>query len=586
MSDYDIITKVSVIREGGKMKEHNAEHNIEIKILTLLCGIFWIFQSVGETNYIIFAGVFSALMIATNFLSKKVKRQFNYYIIAGYVQCISFWLMILFKTWKENKAIHLQNVRIALVIFFVVFICGILPIMLTKKNVIATKFQNVSMKAWILTAMFAGYILRQVQVFTTSVLELQNDIGTFSDESLGHLGYIYKIYKHTTLPQGNPMEQYQYYQPPFSHIVMGIWAKINRLFGIKEEIIAENLQVLALFFSTMILIVAYKIMREITKSEKGILVGILGIAFFPYLLEYAGAVNNDTPSTLLGLMTILYMIRWYKNPKWKNIVICALAIGCGMMTKLSVVMLAPPMACVFIYKLIKDKTNLLFYIKQYLAFGFISIPLGVWFPIKNLVLHQVPLNYVPPIGWEQGQYMGNIYTVSQRLFEITWAQLKPLCLPQMRSAEDFTYNIGIMFTKYCAFGETRYFPMTQWSKFIGTLMYVMILVFCIFAIALLVVWLKKSKTGRAVEFLLLGSTGMLLLSYVKFCFEYPSVCTANVRYVLISIVLIFCMMAAGIGEVKKNSAAGNIMVRNILKCILTAYVCINTVGLFSLLYNL
>ena len=454
---------------------------------------------------------------------------------------------MVFGILKENKAVHLENVRITLVIFLVLMICIILPIWMAKKKVVMSKIQTVKMQNWIWAAMLAGYILRQFQVFLTNVMQQQNDIGTFSEGSLGHLGYIYKIYKHTALPEGNPMEQYQYYQPPFSHIVMGIWAKINGLFGMTEEVIAENLQVLALFFSTMILVIAYKIMKEITKSQKGILAGILVIAFFPYLLEYAGAVNNDTLSTLLGLVTVLYMIRWYKGPSWKNIIICALAIGCGMMAKLSVVMLAPAMACVFVYKIIKNKTNLLFYIKQYLVFGVLSIPLGIWFPIKNLILYKVPLNYVPVIGWEQGQYMGNIYTVPQRLFEVTWAQLKPLWLPQMRGTEEFTYNIGVLFTKYCAFGETRYFPTTQWSKFIGTLMYIMILVLFIFAIALFIVWLRKANCGKVIKFLLLGSSGMVLLSYVKFCFDYPSVCTASVRYVLIIIFFIFSMLASCIG---------------------------------------
>ncbi|MCI9127264.1 MAG: glycosyltransferase family 39 protein [Eubacterium sp.] len=562
------------------------EHNIETRILLLLCTIFWVFQSLGETQRVVWAGVFSALMIATMLLSNQTREQFRYYIIAGYVQCISFWMMMVFGILKENQAVHLANVRIALVIFSVLLICIILPFWMAKKKVMTIKIQKVEIKGWIYTAMLAGYILRQFQVFVTNVMQQQNDIGTFSERSLGHLGYIYKIYKHTALPDGNPMQQYQYYQPPFSHIVMGIWAKINSLFGMTEEVIAENLQVLALFFSTMILIVAYKIMKEVTKSQKGILAGILVIAFFPYLLEYAGAVNNDTLSTLLGLVTVLYMIRWYKNSQWKDIIICALAIGCGMMAKLSVAMLAPAMACVFLYKMIKNKSSFLFFIKQYLTFGVISIPLGIWFPVKNLILYNVPLNFVPVIGWEQGQYMGNLYTVPQRLFEVTWSQLKPLWLSQMRGTEEFTYNIGVMFTKYCAFGETRYFPTTQWSKFIGTLMYVMILLLFVFAIALVVAWLRKAKCGKVIKFLLLGSAGMVLVSYVKFCFDYPSVCTANVRYVLVSIVLIFCMMAAGIGQMKNTAGQGNMIVRNIFKCFLAAYVCINTIGLLSLLYNL
>lgn len=72
------------------------EHNIETRILLLLCTIFWVFQSLGETQRVVWAGVFSALMIATMLLSNQTREQFRYYIIAGYVQCISFWMMMVF----------------------------------------------------------------------------------------------------------------------------------------------------------------------------------------------------------------------------------------------------------------------------------------------------------------------------------------------------------------------------------------------------------------------------------------------------------------------------------------------------------
>lgn len=560
--------------------------NIEIKILSFLCLVFWIFQSIGEEKQIVMAGLYGVLLITTTFMPDKIRERFGLYIKAGYVQCISFFVMMLFETLKLKQGVHLDNVRITMGVIVVVFLCVGLPILITKKKYFSAELKGWGTQNRIWTAMLAGYILRQFQVFITTVMQQQNDIGTFSEGSLGHLGYIYKIYKHTALPTGNPMEQYQYYQPPLSHIVMGFWAKFNAFFGMAEETIAENLQVLALFFSTMIIVVTYKIMKEITKSREGILTGILLISFFPYLLEYAGAVNNDTLSTLLCLVAVLYMIRWYKNPRWSAIILCAISLGCAMMAKASVVMVAPAMACVFIYKMIKNKTNLLYYIKQYLVFGIVSIPLGVWFPVKNLILYQVPLNYVPVIGLEQGQFMGGLYTLWERLFQVTWAQLKPLYLPQMRGAEDFTYNIGVLFTKYCAFGETTYFPTTQWSKFIGTLMYVWILLLVVFAIALIVVWIRKTSIGNVIKFFILGSAGMILISYVKFCFDYPSVCTASVRYVLVSVVLVFCMMAAGIGQLKKDSTTKNVLLRNIFKCFLGAYVCINTAGLFSLLYNL
>lgn len=181
MSDCVIMITIKKVEKRRKMKEQN----IETKILLLLCMTFWVFQSVGETQRMVVAGIFSMVMIATTFLSNKTREQYHCYIIAGFVQCISFWMMMVFEILKENKAVNLINVRIALVIFFVLFICIILPVWMTKKKLVAEKIQRVGMKYWIGAAMLAGYILRQFQVFLTSVVQQQNDIGTFSEGSLG-----------------------------------------------------------------------------------------------------------------------------------------------------------------------------------------------------------------------------------------------------------------------------------------------------------------------------------------------------------------------------------------------------------------
>lgn len=560
------------------------KRNLEVKILLYLCLIFWIFQSIDDSIRLAFMLFFGGLLFITVIFANRVKINIKPYIFAGYIQWVALFALMVFSYIKAEAKINLNVVRISAVVLIILSICVFIPLCIMKKKQIAAFYKKIDGTKSVYAVMFAGFLLRQFQIFNTLVTQLQNDCGSFNDGSMGHLGYIYKVYKHTELPKGNPMEQYQFYQPPLNHIVMGVWAKINGLFGLSEEVIAENLQVLALFFSTMIIIVAYKIMKEFTNNKKGIFTAVVLVSFFPYMLEYAGAINNDTLCTLLSLMTVLYMIRWYKKSSWKNILLSGLCIGLAMMTKVSAVMLAPAMAFVFIYKLIREKTNWLYYIKQYLAFGIVSIPLGIWFPLKNLILYHVPLNFVPVIGPEQGQYMGGMYSVFDRLFKVTWDQLYPLFLPQMRTMKEFTYNIWIMLTKYCAFGETRYFSTTQYAKFIGAIMYLLILILVVFAVMLFIIWIKKSKKPKAFKGFISAGILLFLISYIKFCFDYPCVCTASVRYVLVSVVLIFCVMGAGV-EYVKNSR-NTMILRNIFKCFLTAYVVVNTLGLISLVYNI
>ena len=53
---------------------------------------------------------------------------------------------------------------------------------------------------------------------------------------------------------------------------------------------------------------------------------------------------------LLMLISVLYLIKWYKNPTYKNISIQAISIGLAGMTKTSVLVMAIPIIFVYMKK--------------------------------------------------------------------------------------------------------------------------------------------------------------------------------------------------------------------------------------------
>ena len=76
------------------------------------------------------------------------------------------------------------------------------------------------------------------------------------------------------------------------------------------------------------------------------------------------------------LLTLLFALRWYEEPKLRRILPIAFSIGLGMMAKLSAWMTAPAVALLFLIVLIRDRKSWKSFLAQFVLFGLICIPLA------------------------------------------------------------------------------------------------------------------------------------------------------------------------------------------------------------------
>ena len=174
----------------------------------------------------------------------------------------------------------------------------------------------------------------------------QHDIGVIG--SSGHLDYIYTIVKTGILPTSNSE---QLYHPPFYYYISAILFKIATLFYDNNDFAFNAVRLVPCIASCATMIVSYKIFRNLKLSKPAILIATTIVCLHPAFIYLAGSINNDMLSIFFGAVTILYTIKWYFDQSFKNIILLALALGLGMMTKLSVVMIAPVIAVVFLYVL-------------------------------------------------------------------------------------------------------------------------------------------------------------------------------------------------------------------------------------------
>lgn len=436
-------------------------------------------------------------------------------------------------------------------------------------SLIVAYFNKLSFTKLIAVIILIGIIMRLGYMLYTSYDLRQHDLGEI--DSPGHLGYIYTIFKTWQLPSSNSQ---QFYHPPLFHIFGAIAMKISSIFTSDETTLLNSIRLIPCLASTFTLIVSYKILKNLHFSKKAIILALSIVAVHPTFIILSASINNDMLSIFFLSLTILYLIKWYNNKCIKNIVLMALALGLGMMTKLSVVLMAPVIALVFIYAFMKkkrkDKGNLL---SQYLIFGAVSVPLGLWYSIRNFLLFNQSLGYVLKLSTRLQMYLGEKSLVS-RFFSFPIAELTKNIFPNVES----DYNIIVYMIKSSLFGEWSYKGYEIPAIFLTVTSMILILISLISMVY--VFMLGKDKKMRFAKWVL----GLIFLiqiaSYIKFNIDYPFGCTMDFRYIVITIFTGAAFIAAAYDILsKRHKHLSNIIF--IILCLLILLFAVSSIWFYT-----
>lgn len=389
--------------------------------------------------------------------------------------------------------------------------------------------------------LLAGVCIRVVYVVLMQVHLYQNDAGTLAPNYGGHLGYIYHFYSRGTLPTTDPRFFEQFYHPPLHHMLAAAWLKLNNLFGKRAGGIDELLQSLTLFYSCCTLGFLNKIGIKLKMSCRGRCIAMGFASFLPFGIMMAGAINNDGLMLLFDVMAIYFTLKWLDEPVMKNILFMAVTIGCAMMSKLSGGLIVPAVVIVMLMKLWQERRRIKTYLVQFLCFVLVVLPLGLWSPIKNLIQFGVPITYEPQVRENAVQYIGD-YSIAQRLFG-TAGQFNHLYVGVDKFKADISYNIPISIVKYLTFGDGTYYLQNNIVKHLSIWVFYLTMVLLVLAMVGTVIWLFKREAELHARLLILFSTLTVIISHLKFCFDYPSVSAMHVRYIMLPV--FFCVLGIG-----------------------------------------
>lgn len=395
--------------------------------------------------------------------------------------------------------------------------CALAPFAVWTAGCVFLKIKKVlNTRHLIAAVMLLAIAVRVYYILATPWNHRQHDVFVF--ETQGHAGYIYTMMKTGKLPETNIG---LFYHPPLHPYIMSVAGNfLSKAINTTEQVF-ETLQLLPAYYSLMCGYVFLKMLGVFKIRQSTKLLFFTAFVLHPSLIIFSGSINNDILCLLLTMCAVLYLMRFWERQSFKNAVLMGLFLGLAMMTKVSAVTIAPVIAVIFIIRLIKpteDRTRKSVLVNE-LCFGAVSIPLGMWYPVRNLIKFDQPFGYVMPIGKDHALYCGD-KSFFNRYIALPLRQLfeNPYCMPE----DD--YNIPIYTIKCSVFGEYS-FAFSKWTAILLLVLNCLAIAFCIAA----AVYTLRKKNPHGV--ILISVSIISVLFFGWFNLQYPNGCSMDFRYI-------------------------------------------------------
>lgn len=405
--------------------------------------------------------------------------------------------------------IESTNIRIiaAIVIAFIVILDVVTIIKEYKKD------KKINYLKITIGIFLIGVVLRTAYIQYTPVYKRQHDFEM-------HIAYIQKVYDTGALPKEN--NSIFYHQPLF-HILSVMFLRVNTIMGVEVEQASEGLQILTAIYSTLTMLVSYYILKELNMKDICKIPIMAILAVHPTFIILAGSVNNDGLVNLFYSLAILYLIKWYKSSDIKTIIKLAFATGLAALSKISGTILALPIMYIFIAKLVEERKQNLEWIKiikkysmQFSVFGIIALGLGLSYSIRNLILFNQPIFYVPEPS--QTLYCGD-KTIFERFIFDSSEFVQLYCNPY----EDC--NLWIYLVKSSVFGEFN-------NQTANTIIQETLLILNYLIIIKSLVNLVSLKNKNTLLKMFVVYYIALMILYISGNISHPFGCTMDFRYIV------------------------------------------------------
>jgi len=435
---------------------------------------------------------------------------------------IHYFILISFLTFLGQN--YIQRAFIFISALLVLFVYALFPsynfILLIGEIICLLLFvwlQKNNSDIFVFAIISSGFLFHLYYIQNTDINVRQHDLS-------GILYYIREITLNgINFFDFNPWKMYYLFHQPLHFIISGhILNFTMKLLG-SGNVAQESLQYVSLFYVTMATIVAWGCLKELKLPIKMAISILILFVFNPTLFLFSGYISNDTLVFLWGILFIYYLICWFNAERLSYIVLAAVCFGLGTLTKLSILLLAPAVFILFMYKLFQtqNKENCL---RALSWFAIIAIPLSLLWVLRNHILFDMSIFNIPDTS-PAGQNF-RFQTFFERI-----SNFSSLFIPFINAPTVVESNMWLALIKTELFGEWNlsllhqivYFPASV-LYFINILIKICAFIGCIYIICLF----YKKRCSFLLLFFALVYLTIWIYSF-KYAINYPYVCSSDYR---------------------------------------------------------
>ena len=521
-----------------KKKSHNIYSPAKELLFRLLfcfadCFLLGFIMNQYKWSMPIYTGLLSLLFIflavAFFIITKRRKEKESVYRIVLIDTILFFVLFVIFKELTLIFPVFpvKWQIIVAIVLSLLVGINCIIVFLYYKTN-------KIEITDLVYLLGFFAFLFRAMYALFNPIINVsrQHDTIAFTNGG-GHLGYIWQIWAYGKNPDVDPRTLWEFYQPPFYYLICGYWVKIYTLLRVPIAEAAENIQLFSLFCVTGTGIVLDEIVKCLCDNRNRIIAAIL-FAVCPLFTYLAGSVNNDALLLFMFSLSVFAIIHWFKTLSWKWIIVSAVFVGLSTMTKISGSLIAPAILFLFVVQIVKNKNKRAVLFGQYVLFGFISLPLGLWWNVRNVLKFQMPFFWFNPANTNSIQYIPD-YSAFQRLFGLH-NQLNHLYVEIFNTSENVDYNIILTTFKTIVFTCSSEINLTVVTQIMGTILFILsviiVIVMLILGIYNIIRDIRNEKNLFIYHIFMALCVISYLIFYIRFIFSEPFVHTMHARYIM------------------------------------------------------
>ena len=385
--------------------------------------------------------------------------------------------------------------------------------------------------------MIAGFSLRIGYAFYTGADTRQHDVemwtrGELNINGHGHFAYTYILYSTMKLPE---VVTWQFYHPPLWHFLTAVWMHIYSFFtGVKDVgLLYEAGMILSSFIGCLTLVGFKKLLFTLTKDNRVRIIALALLCFHSQFFIQSSWMNNDGLSLMFAVFSLYFGFKFHQNRKWFDIILCALSLGLGAMTKVSIALMCVPLAMLFIYDFVVDikEGKWKRIVLQYVSFICICAPLALWFIVRNITLFGIESIGVPYI--DPNTNMGVInYSLWERfgLPDLNNLNESIFCIIWKNQNGYHDYNVWLYTLKCSVLGEYSYWQGELFVR--GLLLFNgLIILYSIYCMIYTLIYERKKKDYTTLVIFVIYLVS--LISYIIFQVTYPVICTQDFRYMTI-----------------------------------------------------